>query len=114
MKKTYQPFIIEKADEILEALKEDITPSEHIKNRICDMLTEKFIKGELSADDNVYDVFDESDFLSLIQMAKLYEDLNSLIEKGFIGTLDDDENPEASYFLTEKGKLYMEELKKKL
>jgi hypothetical protein len=113
MKKTYQPFIIEKADEILEALKEEISPSEHIKNRICDMLTEKFIKGELSADDDVYDAFDDSDLISLLQMAKLYETLDSLIEKGLIGTLDDDENPEASYFLTEKGKLYMKGLKKK-
>jgi hypothetical protein len=113
MKKTYQPFIIKKAEEILEALKEDITPSEHIKNRLCDVLTEKFIKGELSADDDAYDAFDESDLISLLQMAKLYEDLNSLIEKGFIGMLDDDENSEASYFLTEKGKLYMEGLKKK-
>ena len=42
MNKTYQPFIITKAEEILEILKEDVVYSDFIKERLCIILTNKF------------------------------------------------------------------------
>lgn len=114
MKKTYQPFILEKADEILYLLKEDIESTEQIKNLLCDILTEKFIKGELSSEDPIDSIFDEEELLLFINEALIRNDLDNLIQQGLVNVLND-ENGEEMFFLTEKGKKYVEEdiLKKK-
>lgn len=108
MKKTYQPFIIEKAEEILYLLKDDFEATEQIKNRLCDILTEKFIKGELSSDDPIDSIFDEEELLLFINEALIRKDLDHLIEEGLINVLND-ENDEEMFFITEKGKKYVEE-----
>lgn len=107
MKKTYQPFILEKADEILYILKDDIEPTEQTKNHLCDILTEKFIKGELSSEDPIDSIFDEEELLLFINESLIRKDLDSLIEQGLINVLNDDNNEEM-FFLTEKGKKYVE------
>jgi hypothetical protein len=113
MKKTYQPFIIEKADEILEILKDDINPSDHMKDRLCMILTKKFINGNLNAEDDVKTVFDsEEELLKFVNECYTYESLISLMEKGFVNMYDDDDNE--LFFLTEKGKQYVEEIKKNI
>jgi hypothetical protein len=106
MNKTYQPFIIEKAEEILEILKEDVTYTEFSKNRMCDMLTEKFISGDLSSEDPVYGLFNEDELLDFISETALHDDLDALIEQGHVDYFED-ENKETCYFLTEEGKRYM-------
>jgi hypothetical protein len=111
MKKTYQPFIIKKVNEILEILKDDINPSEHIKERLCMILTKKFIDGNLSAEDDVRMVFDsEEELLRFVNECYTYESLVSLMEKGFVNVYDDDDDE--LFFLTEKGKQYVEKMKK--
>ena len=112
MNKTYQPFIIEKAEEILDILKDDINPSEHMKERLCMILTDKFIDGKLSADDDVRTVFDsEEELLKFVNECYTYENLVSLMEQGLVGMYEDDNN-EKLFFLTEKGKLFMDALRK--
>jgi hypothetical protein len=112
MNKTYQPFIIVKAEEILDILKDDIKPSEHMKERLCMILTEKFINGKLSADDDVRTVFEsEEELLKFVNECYTYENLESLMEQGLVGMYED-ENDEKLFFLTEKGKLFMDALKK--
>lgn len=111
MNKTYQPFILEKADEILEILKDDIKPSEFIKNRLCNILTQKFIKGDLSSEDTVDMIFDDADELErFISEALCYEDLSHLMELGLIGFLDEDDERGHFFFMTEKGKQYLAQI----
>jgi hypothetical protein len=108
MKKTYQPFIIEKANQILEILQDDVQYSEFAINRLCDILTDKFIQGELSSDDPIDMIFDdEEEMLSFINEAILHMDLSNLIDLELIGCFVDDNNEE-SYYITENGKKYVE------
>ena len=111
MGKVYQPFILEKADLILEILKDDIKCTEKEKNRLCDILTDKYIKGELDAEDPVHSIFNREELMSFIEESLIHEDLDHLAELGLIDSIDD-ENNEELYFITEKGKKYVEELKK--
>lgn len=113
MSKTYQPFIIDKAEEILEILNEDVKYTEFAKNRLCDMLTEKFISGDLSSGDPILGLFNEEELLAFINETALHDDLEHLIEMGFVDYFEDEDN-ENCYFLTEAGKQYMESIKKQL
>lgn len=113
MNKTYQPFILDKAEEILEILKEDVKYTEFARNCMCDLLTEKFILGELSSEDSIQGIFNEDELLGFISETSLHEDLEHLIELGFIDYFEDSNNKENCYFLTEKGKEYMKGLSKK-
>ena len=111
MNKTYQPFILAKADEIFEILKEDIKYSDYMKNRLCNILTQKFINGEFSSDDPVDMIFDDEEELStFIAEAICYEDLIHLADLGFVGFLDEDDERGHFFFLTEKGKEYMKNM----
>lgn len=111
MKKTYQPFIIEKADLILEVLKDDVNPTEDARNRLCDLLTEKFIIGELSADDPINTIFNEDELLLFINCCIIDNEISHLIEMGLVGSYEDDDN-EPFFFLTEEGKKCVEEIRK--
>lgn len=107
MNKTYQPFIIEKADAILEILKDDVSPTDRARERLCMLLTEKFIAGNLSSEDEISSIFDsEEEILRYIALCQTDEDLLSLMEKGLVGVFED-ENGEESFFVTEEGKRYM-------
>lgn len=108
MKKTYQPFIIQKSDEILYLLKDDIESTENTKNRLCDFLTEKFIKGDLSSETPIEEIFEEEELLLFIHESLIRQDLEHLIETGLVNTLND-ENGEEMFFITEEGKKYVEE-----
>lgn len=110
MNKTYQPFIIKKANEVLEILKEEVKASERAKETLCTILTQKFIDGKLSEEDDVDCIFEsEDEILEFINLCDLNDDLMVLHDLGFIGVLE--ENYEESFFLTKKGKLYAKALK---
>jgi len=99
-------------DEIFETLKEDIKYSDFMKNRLCNILTKKFIDGELCSGDQA--VFkNEDELLSFINEALVYEDIKHLMELELVGYLDEDDDDVTSFFLTEKGKQYVEEMLKK-
>ena len=107
MKKTYQPFIISKADEILEVLKEDVKYSDFIKDRLCSLLINKFINGELSSEDPIEGIFNEDELLSFINEAVIHDSIEHLMELKLVNSFSD-ENNEDCFFLTEKGKKYLE------
>jgi len=111
MNKTYQPFVVKKSKEIITVIKDEIPYSEHATEHLCDILTQKFIDGRLNENDDLQDIFEPDELMVFIAQEKTYSDLKSLIEMGLVGVYDD-EKSEDLFFLTEKGKVYMEQLKK--
>jgi hypothetical protein len=117
MHTNYQPIVIEKSKELIEILREtyffedyEIDNEEFAFNFLCEKLTEKFIKGELSEGDTDEPIFteDEMDFyLRQIIVGSLLHDLQ---EKGIVDSIED-ENQEERFFLTEKGKKITKNLK---
>lgn len=117
MKNIYQPIVIERANEIMNVLREtdfffeyEIEDESFAMTYLCDKLTDKFIKGEL--DESVENLFHEDDmeqFLKEIVAGSLLYELQS---KGIIDSIED-ENNEERFFLTEKGKKLANEMTKK-
>ena len=112
MKKTFQPFIVAKAEEMITFMKTDydvfenlgIKSTEYTKERLCDILTEKLINGEYDENDDIGDLFpDDKLLMSFLAEMATKSDLDNLIEKGLVGSLDDDSGRDY-YFVTEKGK----------
>jgi hypothetical protein len=112
MKKIYQPFIIEKAGLILDVLKDDVSITDFTMDRMCDLLTDKFISGDLSSDDPIQEIFNEKELLLYINEMEIHKDLDHLIELELIDYFVDDNEGLLIYFMTEKGKKYVDELKK--
>jgi hypothetical protein len=119
MEKTYQPSIIEKSKEIIEYIKSKgffddykIKSDARAHELLCDILTERFIDGKFNEIDDIVDIFPEVDFLlRYLSDVVTLENIDHLIEEGYIGTFED-ENNETFYFATEKGKEYRERIKK--
>lgn len=112
MKKTYQPFIIKLAAEVIEILKDEIDNHEHAKEELCMLLTQKLIDGKISEGDDVRMIFESDDELfKFIGKCLTYDSMASLMEMGLVGVYDVEDKGEG-FFLTEKGKLYMEAVKK--
>jgi len=104
MKTTYQPFIIKKAEEVIELLKEEIMPTELAKNYLCDIMTQKFIDGKFGeGDEGVFE--SDEELFRFINQCEVNEGLAHLYELGLINSFDDCD----SFFITEEGKRYMEE-----
>lgn len=111
MNKTYQPQIIEISEDIVESLtssgffiENEIEDNSPALNVVCDILTEKFIKGDIS--DGMVDFTDE-EFESLLRMIKAVCLLKSLKKKGLADSYED-ENTEEVFFLTKDGKAFGE------
>lgn len=120
MKKTFQPFIVAKAEEMIIFMKTDydvfenlgIKSTEYTKERLCDILTEKFINGEYDENDDIGDLFpDDKLLMSFLAEMATKSDLDNLIEKGLVGSLDDDTGRDY-YFVTEKGKECVKQMNK--
>jgi len=90
MKKIYQPFIIEKAGLILDVLKDDVSITDFTMDRMCDLLTDKFISGDLSSDDPIQEIFNEKELLLYINEMEIHKDLDHLIELELIDYFVDD------------------------
>jgi len=111
MEKIYQPIVIEKTKSLIEGLKDsyffedyEITNFKFVENHLCDVLTEKFISGELSED--VEDLFSDDEFEQLLREIVAGSILYDLKDKGIINSYKDDDTEEM-FFLTEKGKKIM-------
>lgn len=105
MKKTYQPSIIEKANELVETLVSIeffkdyfITDYEPAREIFAEELTKKFISGSLDEP-----VFTDVEWVEIMKIIVATDTLNSLKEKGLITSYSDDSTEEV-FFLTEKGK----------
>lgn len=120
MSKTYQPFIVKLSEELIEILdkqvnffqEENITSTDYAKMAICELLTEKFLRGEISSDEEEGPRFTEDEFKTLLSQIVTNNALSGLVEKGLINFLED-EDGEEMFFLTSKGKEYAETLQKK-
>ena len=111
MKKTYQPAVLEKVEQLIYGLEPffkdyEIDDLSFAKSHLSDLLTEKFILGEL--DDDIEDMFTEEEFGQLLKEIVAGSVLYELKEKGYVNSYGD-ENVEEMFFLTEEGKKYMKD-----
>lgn len=113
MKKIYQPEVIERADDIIHLLNStgffveyEIFNLDYSKEFLCDILTEKFIKGILNEDIDTLFSEDEFDFcLKNIVIGTYMEELK---KKGMVNSITN-ENELEQFFITEKGKKYLKD-----
>lgn len=110
MSKAYQPIVIENTEKFIKVLEEsnffeeyEITDLSFVRNHLSDLLTEKFIKGEL---DGESPLFDDEEFTIILKELVAGSLLYQLKEKGLIDSYED-ENTEEMFFLTKKGKKYI-------
>lgn len=110
MGKTYQPLVIKRADETIELLSSvnffrdnKITSTKYIRTRLCDILTVKFIDGELTESDPI---FIEEEFNELIKEIVVHNVLEGLQKKGLVGSYEDDD-VEETFFMTDLGRYHM-------
>ena len=106
MNKTYQPIVVQRADEVINSLQSigffienEIDSTEYMKSRMCDNFTVKFIAGEL---DEECPLFDEKEFKEFVNEVIVHSILERIEKKGFIGSYEDDD-VEQTFFMTEKG-----------
>lgn len=105
---SYLPKIEQISDELIKALIEDeffkdfeINDSTFAKKRFCDELTRKFIAGDLDLEDE--DLFTDDEMDTILREIVAENVLRDLQKSGFISSYED-ENVEETFFLTEKGK----------
>jgi DNA-binding PadR family transcriptional regulator len=114
MNKIYQPIVERKYLEILEILNEvnyfeenEIENMSFVEGYLKDKLTEKFILGELSDEDNAdYEIFTYEEYDKILREMLVGSILYELKDKGYINSYSD-ENTEEMFFLTPDGKEYM-------
>jgi hypothetical protein len=112
MNKIYPPAVEEQATYLIEDLYEsgffndyEITNFDYINEHVRDVLTEKFIDGTL--DEEFDEIFTEEEFEQFLKELIAGSILYELKDKGLVNSYDD-ENTEEMFFLTEKGKKYLD------
>lgn len=109
MKGTYLPFIVKEAEEMMYEIRGMFKPSDRIKEELCRIMTARFLDGKFSEDDKI--VFDTNEELqAFFRFCQASEDLDVLSDLGLIDSFTDGD----SYFVTEKGKKYLDEKSKNL
>jgi hypothetical protein len=112
MSTIYQQIVLDEAELLINGLEDanffkdyEIEDLTFTRKHLCDLLTEKFINGELDGDDSPFndDEFDQL-LKELVAGSVLYE----LKNKGLVDSYSD-ENTEEMFFLTDKGKKVMKE-----
>lgn len=113
MQKIYQPIVIQETENLIEGLKEslffkdyEIEDLTYTRQHILDLMTEKFINGELDSD--IEEIFSEEEFEKLLKEIVAGSLLYELKQKGLVNSYED-ENTEEMFFLTEKGKNYLKD-----
>ncbi len=108
MSKVYQPIVIEETDNLIEGLQESkffedyqIDDLTFVREHLLEIMTNKFINGEL---DNDFDeLFTEDEFSKILQELVAGSLLYELKKRGLVDSYED-ENTEETFFLTEKGR----------
>ncbi|MCX6835058.1 MAG: phosphoribosyltransferase family protein, partial [candidate division Zixibacteria bacterium] len=59
---------------ILDVLKDDVSITDFAMDRMCDLLTDKFISGDLSSDDPIQEIFNEKELLHYINEMEIHKD----------------------------------------
>lgn len=116
MSKVYQQIVIQETDLLIEGLIDskffedyEITDLTFAKQYILDLMNEKYISGLLGEEND--ELFSEEEFAKMLQEIVAGTVLYELKEGGFINSYEDDETEEM-FFLTEKGKEYIENQRK--
>jgi hypothetical protein len=113
MNRIYQPLVLLRANEIMEVLDEthffedyEIEDKTYARNYLCDVLTQKFITGDLSEDDPMF-TDEEMDKCLREIVAGTY--LDELQKEGIIDSIEGSDNEER-FFLTDFGKKLAKEI----
>jgi hypothetical protein len=114
MSKIYQPFILEKVEEILIVLEETNFFEEHeledrsfAKKYMSDILTNKFINGQIDSEST--EIFTEDEFGNMLKQIIAGTVLLELKKKGYVNSYEDDDTEEI-FFLTEEGKIALTQM----
>lgn len=119
MAKVYQPIVIEQTEDLLFGLVEsgffddyEITNFTFAKEFILEKINEKYILS-LTSGKNMDDdeLFTEEEFTKLLQELVAGSLLYDLKEGGYLNSYEDDQTEEL-FFLTEKGKKFLEDKNK--
>lgn len=115
MAKVYQPIVIEESENLLQGLTEsgfftdyEITDLTFAKQYILEVVNDKYILGLLG--EEIEELFSEEEFTKMLQEIVAGSVLHELKEGGFLNSYED-ETTEEMFFLTEKGKKYIEDQK---
>jgi DNA-binding MarR family transcriptional regulator len=113
MTKVYQPIVIEEAEELIKGLEDaeffkdyEIEDLTFARIHVMNILTEKFISGDLDGD--IDELFTEDEFDQLLKELVAGSILYELKDKGYVNSYQD-EDTEEMFFLTEEGKKYIKE-----
>lgn len=116
MKKVYQPIVIEETENLIQGLIEseffkdyEIDDLTYTRERLLDVMTEKYLNGLLNDDEEL--LFTEEEFDNLLKDIIAGTLLHELKKKGMIESYEDDQTEER-FFLTENGKKFLENEKK--
>jgi hypothetical protein len=116
MSKVYQPIVLEMSENLLQGLIEseffndyEITDLTFAKQYILEAVNEKYILDLLGGE--IDELFSEIEFTKMLQEIVAGTVLHELKEGGFLNSYEDD-STEEMFFLTEKGKKYLQEQKK--
>jgi hypothetical protein len=111
---TYQPIVLEHTENLLKGLEEaeffvdyEIGDLTFARNYLNDLFTEKFIKGELDIEEDSRPLFDEPEFEKMLREIAAGSVLYDLKKMGYIDSYEDN-TTEEMFFLTKKGKKYLD------
>ena len=114
MGKIYQPVVLEHVEELILGLEEasffsdyEIEDLTFVRQHLSDILTDKFINGEL--DDEFEELFSEEEFDQLLKELVAGSLLYELKDKEYVNSIEDISGEEV-FFLTEEGKKYLKSL----
>lgn len=112
---TYQPIVVEHTENLILGLAEsgfleeyEIKDLTFVRQHLLLILTEKFIAGLL--DSEFEELFTENEFEQLLKELVAGSILYEMKEKGLINSVENLDDEEI-FFLTEKGKSYLDDLK---
>jgi len=115
MSTVYQPIVIEESEQLLIGLVEskffegyEITDLTFARQYILEIMNEKYISGLLG--EETEELFTEEEFTKMLQEIVAGTVLHELKEGGYLNSYED-ENTEEMFFLTDKGKKYLESKK---
>jgi hypothetical protein len=111
MKKTYQPIVKEKANELVDDLvfakffeDYELESTDFAFEYFSEKLTEKFIVGvDLDDEDSMIELFSEEEFEVCLKEIVAGTILYELKENGLVESYEDNQTEEV-FFLTEEGK----------
>lgn len=110
---TYQPKVIECTENLIRGLQEaeffqdyEIDDLTYTRQYLNELFTQKFIEGKLDDGDEFIPMFDEPEFEKILREIAAGTVLHNLKEMGYIDSYEDDVTEER-FFLTKKGKKYL-------